>query len=308
MDRRSSQLTRALLALCLSAALVSCRSAAPASGPAERVWTAATEQRAFLLATEPPPCDMTRDDVAGALTSARRGELMFSNPFLLGGQAARSGLSCASCHVNGRGNPAFMLSGISGPPGTADTTHGFFGPIRDDGVFNPVPIPDLSLSENRRLNRSDPLGVATFLRAQIAEEFEGTPPSDSMLRDLAAFLAELDELACTPDRRVPLSSATDLRDAADAFRASKDLALPGNPDREGYALAARHALGRIHARYPGASHSDLRATLEAISRDIASDAPVQQIENAMETLRVRLIAAEPRSLYAQEVLSDWMPD
>ncbi len=233
---------------------------------------------------------------------------MFSSPFLLGGQAAKSGLSCASCHVNGRGNPDFVFAGISGAPGTADTTHGFFGPVRDDGLFNPVVIPDLTTSANRKLDRGNALDVANFLRTQIAEEFEGTPPSDSMLDDLAAFLNGLTEVACPANQRVQLRPADDLRDAVDAFRASTNTALPRTPDREGYALAARHALGRMHARYPGASHADLRNSLEMISRDIANNAPAEQIEPAISALRVALIADEPRSLYTQDMLSRWMSD
>jgi len=258
------------------------------------------DQVAFLLATEPPRCVFPHDAVSEAPPSVRRGELLFSSPFLLGGQAAKSGLSCATCHVNGRGNPFFKFPGVSGPPGTADTTHGFFGPLRDDGIFNPVPIPDLSLSTGRRLDRSDRPTVAIFLRAQIAEEFEGTPPSDSMLNDLAAFLAALDETACPSGPRVPVNPLNDLRDAIDAFSASRSPALPLDPDREGYALAARNSLGRIHARHPGVSHAALRRSLEKISRDIAHHAPTVKIENGMEELRTRLTAEGYRSLDPQQ--------
>ncbi|MEM6586393.1 MAG: hypothetical protein AAF692_11620, partial [Pseudomonadota bacterium] len=36
------------------------------------------------------------------------GEALFKAPLLLGGQAAKAGISCHSCHVNGRGNPHFQ--------------------------------------------------------------------------------------------------------------------------------------------------------------------------------------------------------
>ncbi|MGF7473737.1 hypothetical protein WFJ45_23635, partial [Salmonella enterica subsp. enterica serovar Minnesota] len=73
--------------------------------------------------------------------SARIGRAAFNSPLLLGGQAARAGLSCASCHRNGRGNPDFHFPGISGAPGTADVTASLLSSHRGDGQFNPKPIP-----------------------------------------------------------------------------------------------------------------------------------------------------------------------
>ena len=69
------------------------------------------------------------------------GEALFHTPSLLGGQAAKAGISCASCHVNGQGNPHFQFPGISGQPGTADATHNFFSSHRGDDKFNPVSHP-----------------------------------------------------------------------------------------------------------------------------------------------------------------------
>ena len=48
------------------------------------------------------------------------GRLAFQSPALLGGQAARKGLSCESCHNSARGNPYFFIENISSSPGTAD--------------------------------------------------------------------------------------------------------------------------------------------------------------------------------------------
>ena len=49
---------------------------------------------------------------------------VFRTPELLGGQAARVGLSCDACHINGRNNPTFYIDGVSGLPGTVDVHHG----------------------------------------------------------------------------------------------------------------------------------------------------------------------------------------
>jgi len=69
----------------------------------------------------PPECFRVPGDPK-ARRSTEIGRLSFRAPLLLGGQAARVGLSCSSCHRNGRGNPDFHFPGISGAPGTADVT------------------------------------------------------------------------------------------------------------------------------------------------------------------------------------------
>jgi len=258
---------------------------------------------AELLTSEPPACQAPE-----GTPSARRGALMFSSPFLLGGQAAKAGLSCSSCHVNGRGNPGFFFAGISGAPGTADVTHGLFGPRRDDAIFNPVAIPDLAQLEGRKLDRRDTGRVLDFLRSQIADEFEGTPPSNSMLHDLAAYLQSLDASACPDPGRSPLRAEDDLQDAIDSYRASIDPGLPAQPDRAGYALAARHALGRLHARYPARQDRGLRLAIESVSRRIGEGAAKAPVLRDLEALRLPLRTAETRSLYSITVVADWLEE
>src|SRR5689334_1673565 len=72
------------------------------------------------------------------------GRIAFESPALLGGAAARMGLSCSSCHKNGRDNPDFFVEGVSGTPGTADVTSSLFSKVRGNGAFDPKIIPDLA--------------------------------------------------------------------------------------------------------------------------------------------------------------------
>ncbi|MFL6729987.1 MAG: hypothetical protein ACJ8EZ_08675, partial [Sphingomicrobium sp.] len=65
------------------------------------------------LTTQPPECLAWPADTAQR-SSVAVGRALFRSPLLLGGQAARAGLSCASCHRNGRSNPHFHFPGISG--------------------------------------------------------------------------------------------------------------------------------------------------------------------------------------------------
>ena len=96
MDRR-----RSFAALALT--LAGLTAAAPAASPPlrEMRWIAADVPRADrvrLLTTRPTECLAPATDAAVAAQIAV-GRAMFSAPLLLGGQAARAGLSCAACHV-----------------------------------------------------------------------------------------------------------------------------------------------------------------------------------------------------------------
>jgi tetratricopeptide (TPR) repeat protein len=72
---------------------------------------AASLERA--LSAEPAEC-LVEPAGAEARRSVAIGRIAFRAPLLLGGQAARAGMSCATCHRNGRGNPDFLFPGPVG--------------------------------------------------------------------------------------------------------------------------------------------------------------------------------------------------
>src|SRR5215210_5068995 len=115
--------------------------------------------------------------------SVRIGRAAFRAPLLFGGQAARAGLSCASCHRNGRDNPDFHFPGISGAPGTADVTASLLSSHRGDGKFNPKPIPDLAGDPAKRIVSREPVkrDLERFIRGLIVEEFDGPEPPTAVL-------------------------------------------------------------------------------------------------------------------------------
>ena len=117
------------------------------------------------------------------------GQIAFHTPTLLGGQAAKAGISCASCHVNGRDNPHFSFPGVSGAPGTADVTHSFFSSHRGDGQFNPVLIPDLA--KPGKISRDREGELEQFMRGLIVEEFDGAEPDHAVLDTLAVYVRAL---------------------------------------------------------------------------------------------------------------------
>jgi cytochrome c peroxidase len=129
------------------------------------------------------------------------GDLAFSSPSLLGGAARQAGMSCASCHVNGAGNQALFVPGMSGVPGTFDTTGPLFNPKANNGVLDPVTVPSL---RGARLN--GPYGhdgreasLRDFVRNVIVVEFSGPEPAPEILDALVTYIRDIDVL---PNRRL----------------------------------------------------------------------------------------------------------
>lgn len=293
MDRARRILNRTLIAA-IATVLAACSSAPVDIGPQEADWFAPGADIARALATEPQRC------VTPGPNQIRRGELLFNSPFLLGGQAAKAGISCASCHENGRANPDFFFAGLSDNPGTADTTHGFFGPARDDGIFNPVAIPDLALPDGHQLvDRDDTAALSDFLERQIVEEFEGERPEADIIAALSAYLRALDQRACEdgasalPETwREPLSMAIDAVIAAENSTGDTQIA---------YRRAARHFLRRIHDRFPHRRDANLRGALIHTSQLIAAGKTREALEQ-IDALRTTLTDAQHRSLYDLKTL------
>ncbi len=105
-------------------------------------WLAPGADVVKALAETPGECLKPAAEAETALL-VEAGRTAFRSPLLFGGPAARSGLSCNSCHLDGHDNPDFFVPGLSGAPGTVDVTSSLFSKVREDGVFNPIAIPTL---------------------------------------------------------------------------------------------------------------------------------------------------------------------
>ncbi len=311
MDRRW-----AFAALALGAASVS---AAPSAAPLlrEMRWIAPATPRAEIvraLTTRPaeclaPPADAAIDEQIAIYEQMSIGRAMFSAPLLLGGQAARAGVSCAACHVGGRGNPHFVFPGVSGKPGTADVTSSLFSTRRGDGIFNPRPIPDLA-ADPPKISR-DPASPAlrTFIRGLIVEEFDGLEPPPRILDGLTAYVRAL-RSDCGPP--TPRTAAEEAGDAITAFQSANTALIEGDTASARLLLgAARSALGRIDERYPGQPKiarllSRRDGALRRLQAEIAGDVTAISAQihwaKGMGREAAVLRAAEPRSLYAPATL------
>lgn len=274
MDRRGTVarvLTGAALLLFQPAA-----ANAPSLPIAEARWLA-PDALFEGLTRQPPECLAPPKDKA-ARRSVAIGRAAFRAPLLLGGQAARAGLSCASCHRNGRGNPHFSFPGLSGAPGTADVTSSLMSKRRGDGTINPKPIPDLAAA-TQSVSR-DPRNAAleSFIRGLIVEEFDGAEPPPAVLRGLVAYVRAIRPEFCGAGGAEPVTLDAMLSDVdvASALHAARS----GDSETARLLLgAARSALGRIDERFrlPGLEAS--RALL------VMADAELRDAQHAEDKVR-----------------------
>jgi hypothetical protein len=247
----------------------------------------------------------------------RAGEILFNTPTLLGGQAAKAGLSCASCHVNGRDNPHFFLTGVSGNPGTADVTNSFFSAARGNGRFDPVPIPDLARPGKiaRDLEKGE---LEPFIRNLIVEEFGGNEPNAAILQSLAAYIRAL---------RMPGTRRQDwfersYRDQTAMVELGTQAALRfiDANDRQNALLAlagVRHQLELLHERYAGNTLSGERSALLNASRALQKIAEITQWSamrtalgkwsDAFRKIEIRLHRKSDQSLYNPKLLAKYFP-
>jgi len=121
------------------------------------------------------------------------GDMLFSSSAIFGGKARDAGMSCNSCHQQGAANPALYVPGLSGRPGTFDTTGAFFNPKADNGVFDPVTVPSL-----RGAKFLAPYGhdgrfssLRDFVRNVVVNEFAGPQPSEQTLDALVTYIHEI---------------------------------------------------------------------------------------------------------------------
>jgi hypothetical protein len=294
MDRRRKP-ARGLIA---AAALLAGSAAAAPSLPIPEARWLSPDALVEGLTREPAECLREPKGVA-ARRSVAVGRAAFRTPLLLGGQAARAGLSCASCHRNGRGNPDFLFPGLSGAPGTADVTTSVMSRSRGDATINPVPIPDLAGPPGAlKVSRDGKSGaLERFIRALIVDEFDGPEPAPAVLEGLADYVRAMAPKPCRR-REQPLRLEGRLSEveAAVGLAASADGAT-----RRLLLGAARTSLGAVHARFqrPGLERS--RGVLREADRELealrAGGGDLAAWRSRWPTRKRRLLRDEPRSMF-----------
>ena len=278
MDRRRrrppEELAGPLLAgLLLAGVAVPVALAALGDAPLKAMlWVSRDADPARALGTVPTECLKAPADPAQA-ASVEIGRAAFRTQVLLGGQAARAGITCETCHRGGRANPDFQFPGVSGAPGTADVTNSLFSTHRGDGIDNPKPIPDLSGPKASLKVDQDPASgkLQPFIHGLVTEEFDGPEPTPAVMAGLTAYVRALDPAACPARAREPMSVALLMSDARRALAAAQGAAASGDaPTAMLMVAAARSRLGLIDERYAAPALTKPRDDLRAADRRLAT--------------------------------------
>lgn len=234
--------------------------AGPATAPAlrELIWTDPSANRALVLTHQPSACLRERNSEIEA------GRALFMSRTLLGGPAARVGLSCASCHVNGRANAHFLLPELTDRAGFADVTSAWSSKVRGDGVNNPVRIPDLAgVATRASFGGQHEPSLATFVDSVVVDEFQGAPLTPATRAALLAYLGAIDTNACGADELITLASLSE--DARRAFALATNAQDPALRDL--LLLATQDAVARIVERLPERGFARDRDALALLARD-----------------------------------------
>jgi len=262
------------------------------------------------LTTQPTEC-LALPKEAAQRQSVEVGRALFHSPLLLGGQAARVGLSCSSCHRNGRSNPHFHFPGISGEPGTADVTASIMSSHRGDDIFNPKPIPDLTGDPAKLKISRDPAkdDLSKFIQGLITQEFDGAEPSPPALASIANYVRALKQAACPKNMSEPINLGARLHDVDSAVALAREFYRSGDAATGRDLLsAARSTLGAIEERFQLAGLDESRAELASASttlfqlQETQSATAWRRWRNDWPQRKQRLLAAEPRSLFNPAVL------
>jgi hypothetical protein len=277
LDRRRRRPARELAGLLLGGLVLAAAAGAgalAALGDAPirgLLWVARDADPQRALGTVPTECLKRSADPALA-ARIEVGRAAFRTPVLLGGQAARAGINCETCHRGGRSNPDFLFPGVSGAPGTADVTSSLFSTHRGNGIDDPKPIPDLSGPRSKLKISQDPADkkLEPFIHGLITEEFDGPEPTPATLDGLAAYVRALDPAACPARGREPLTVALLMADARRALAAAQARAAAGDDATAMLMVAsARSRLGLIDERYAAPTLARPRADLRAADRGLA---------------------------------------
>ncbi len=309
MDRRGPR------ALGFAAALLAAAGAALAAGGpvvlrAER-WLAPDADKVAFLTRQPVECLALPADPQARL-SVEIGRAAFRSPTLLGGQAARSGVACETCHRNGRTNRDFHFPGVSGPPGTADVTSSLFSTHRGDDIFNPKPIPDLGgpkaglrIDQDRKAAALEP-----FIHGLVTQEFDGAEPPPAVLKGLADYVRALSPAACPRAAEAPIRAGDLVDDAHRALDAARTLAARGDrPGADAMIQAARARLFLLDERYADPALAPDRARLRETDQALLAlreaaragapdtDRGLADAAAGLTPLKAALVRHEGRSLF-----------
>jgi len=124
------------------------------------------------------------------------GDMAFDSAFIFGEPARSLSISCNTCHNKSITNPNFLIPGLSKYKGGMDVSNSFFAPHANNGVFDPLDIPDLrGIRFTAPYGRNGRIaGLREFIRNVIMHEFNGPEPDPVTLDAMIAYMNEFDFL------------------------------------------------------------------------------------------------------------------
>ena len=234
--------------------------------PRELAWVKQISDQSQFLNLTQSECINTDTEIDNR--AIKLGRIAFQSPRLLGGQAARMGLSCASCHPAGRRSEDFFIQQISSKPGNADVSHGFLSSKGGNSEFNPVRIPDLADRGAMQISNRNSKEFRDRLTQLIEVEFDGRTPTHTVFESLRYYLANSDTQFCTePDARYAVDLDFDWQDLIDAIAVALDAIQARDHDTLKFVIgASRSRLEVIYRRYGAEPIATLDAELIKHSR------------------------------------------
>lgn len=191
------------------------------------------------------------------------GRIAFHYPGTLGGLAAREGMSCNTCHVNGGTSPHFFIKGLSSKPGTFDATNSVFSKETEDLIDNPLVIPTLY-----NVGKTAPYAqggrfatLEAMLDHVVLDEFEGLDLPADVHGALVTYMQRLEDPP-TPARVDWPTLEKDLAEVEEHISTLKQ-AIDGQASSDAVLFlfaATRHKIGRIAEFFP--AQAEPRAELK----------------------------------------------
>ena len=260
------EVTRGLV-LCLALAVTAGAGDIVAPLLREQAWTAASGDTAHKLTHALPEClDVPDDPVVRVRIDT--GRALFRSSAVLGGPAARLGLSCNACHTNGQTNADFYLPELTDRPGAADVTSEWSSAVRGDGVMNPRPIPNLvDVGTRVQFGSGGERSLDRFAKGVIHEEFQGAPLPPAAFESLIAYLRGLKSASCPPS----VETAVTLQSEASDIRRALAAAEAAEPATASLVLVtAQEAIGQLVERLPPPVFDAERKSFENLARELGA--------------------------------------
>jgi cytochrome c peroxidase len=125
------------------------------------------------------------------------GDMAFDSAYIYGEPMRSLEMSCNTCHNKSITNPNFTIPGLSSRPGGMDVSSNFFAPHSNNGIFDPLDIPDLrGIRFTAPYGRNGRFGsLREFVRNVIVNEFNGDEPDPMLLDGIIAYMNEFEFLS-----------------------------------------------------------------------------------------------------------------